>query len=348
MSPAADAAPISDAEADGLFAAFTDEPALVIAVSGGPDSTALMALMARWRGRLRRGPDLVAVTIDHGLRPESAREARAVKRLAKRLGVTHRTLRWLGAKPTTGLQERARDARYRLLGEAARRAGARCVLTGHTRDDQAETVMIRLARGSGLTGLAAMAAVTPVAGFFLVRPLLAVDKARLIATLHARAIPFAEDPSNRDPRFTRVRMRALMPALAAEGLQPRRLALLAHRLRRADTALEAMVSEAGMRLCGGAWPADGPVAFDRALFAQLPEELALRLLGRAIAQTGDEGAVELAKLEALSAALKAGLAAPGTRLKRTLAGALVTLGDAVTVARAPARRYRGSRPKVVS
>lgn len=348
MSPAAAAAPISDAEADGLFAAFADEPALVLAVSGGPDSTALMALMARWRGRLRRGPDLVAVTIDHGLRPESAREARAVKRLAKRLGIAHRTLRWQGPKPTTGLQERARDARYRLLGQAARRAHARCVLTGHTLDDQAETVLIRLARGSGLTGLAAMAAVTPVAGFFLARPLLTVGKARLIATLRTLAIPFAEDPSNRDPRFTRVRMRALMPALAAEGLQPRRLALLAHRLRRADAALEAAVSEVGARLCGGAWPAPGPVAFERDLFAQLPEELALRLLGRAIAQTGDEGAVELAKLEALAAALKAALAAPGTRFKRTLAGALVIVGNAVTVARAPARRYRGSRPKVVS
>jgi tRNA(Ile)-lysidine synthase len=336
---------ISVGEADALFATLVDEPALVLAVSGGPDSTALMWLLARWRRRRRRGPDLVAVTVDHGLRPESVGEAAAVKRLARQLGIPHRTLRWRGDKPSTGLQERAREERYRLLGEAARRAKARCVVTAHTLDDQAETVMIRMTRGSGLTGLSAMAAVTPVDGFFLVRPLLDVPKARLLATLAAERIGSAQDPSNRDPRFTRVRIRDLMPALAAEGLSARRLAVLARRLRRADLALEATCDAAGARLAGGEWPRQRPVVLDRDGFARLPDELALRLLGRAVAQVGDEGPVELAKLEALMMAVRAVLTASG-RLRRTLAGAVVTVSDAISIDRAPPRRYQGSQPKV--
>jgi tRNA(Ile)-lysidine synthase len=336
---------ISDAEADALFAPLAKEPALVLAVSGGPDSTALLWLAARWRRRRRRGPTLLAVTIDHGLRPEGAREAAGVKRFARKLGIAHRTLRWRGDKPTSAVQERARHERYRLLGVAARIAKARCIVTAHTLDDQAETVLIRMARGSGLTGLAGMAVVTPVAGLFLMRPLLGVAKARLVATLQAANIPYVSDPSNRDPRFTRVRMRTLAPVLEAEGLSARRLGVLAGRLRRAETALDALADDAGARLAGGKWPRQRPIVLDRAGLAELPDELALRVIGRAVAQVGDEGPVELAKLEALMMAVHTALATSG-RLRRTLAGALVTVAGQVTVDRAPPRRYPGSRSKV--
>src|SRR3984893_10263146 len=161
---------LSDAEADELFADLAAEPALVLAVSGGPDSTALMFLAAHWRSRRNPAPRLCAVTIDHGLRPEARREAAAVKRLAEKLGVAHRTMRWSGPKPSTGLQEKARAARYRLLHAAARAAKARCVLTAHTLDDQAETVLFRMARGSGLAGLAAMARVVPLAQLLSGKP----------------------------------------------------------------------------------------------------------------------------------------------------------------------------------
>src|SRR3954452_18242929 len=120
--------PISESEAAALFGALDAIPALVLAVSGGPDSTALLWLAARWRDGLEHAPKLIAVTVDHGLRPESAREALQVKRLAARLGVDHRTLRWTGRKPASGLPEAARNARYRLLGDIARRSGARHVL----------------------------------------------------------------------------------------------------------------------------------------------------------------------------------------------------------------------------
>jgi len=346
---AADQTAISDAEADLIFADLIDQPALVLAVSGGPDSTALMWLAARWRKRHRRAPKLMAVTVDHGLRPAARREAADVKRLAKRLGVAHRTLRWTGRKPATALQEKARAARYQLIAAAAARARATCVLTAHTIDDQAETILFRLARGSGLAGLAGMARVRPLVmpatGVFLVRPLLELPKSRLLATLRAAGVAAADDPSNRDPRFARTRLRALMPALAREGLDAQRFARLAQRARRADAAIELAVAAAAEALTAGHWPNHGStgarIMFPAQGFAALPAEVGLRLLGRAIDWVGDEGPVELGKLEALAAAL-ATAGAGQERLRRTLAGAVVTLGDdRIAVERAPPRRQRG-------
>lgn len=331
---------VSPIEAKALFSEIADMPAVVLAVSGGPDSTALMVLAARWARARKRRPRLLAVTVDHGLRRESAREAAAVGRLARRLGLTHRVLRWRGGKPKTGLQEAARTARYRLLAGFARKTGASAVLTAHTRDDQAETVLLRMARGSGLTGLGAMARRSVVPGqeeITLLRPLLDIPKARLLATLRAAKIAFSEDPSNTDPRFTRARLRMLMPALAAEGLDARRLAVLARRLRRADAALESAVDQAMAELLRPGATARS-VSMEAAGLSRLPAEIALRLIGRAVSQAGDEGPVELAKLEALMAAL-ADAIAKNVRFRRSLAGAVITFsGGKVTVETAPARR----------
>jgi tRNA(Ile)-lysidine synthase len=334
-----------------LFSDLVSTPAIVLAVSGGPDSMALLLLAARWRAGRKRGPKLLAVTIDHGLRPESAREAAQVKRAARKLGVAHLTLRWTGRKPSTGLQEKARQARYRLLSAAAARAGAAHVLTAHTLDDQAETVLMRLVRGSGLAGLGGMgrvsplpvherapALVAPADQLLLLRPLLDVAKARLIATLKAAPIPFVDDPSNANPRFTRVRMRALMPALVGEGLGATRLALLARRMRRAEAALESAVDRAVADLSSGPWRDTMPIVIAGRGFADLPAEVGLRLLGHAVTHAGDEGPVELGKLEALQAALLRKPPASG-RFRRTLAGAIVTLtADRLVVERAPPRR----------
>jgi tRNA(Ile)-lysidine synthase len=343
--PTADQA-VLDGEASALFRGLEDLRGLVLAVSGGPDSTALLVLAARWAKRTKPAPKLVAVTIDHGLRPEAAREAALVKRLARQLGVPHHTLRWRGNKPRAGLQEAARNARYELLAQAAAREGFAHIATAHTLDDQAETVLFRLARGSGVFGLAGMAhaAPLPVRGerkIFLIRPLLHVPKARLIATLKAAKIRYSEDPSNHDPRFTRPRLRTLMPALAREGLDARGLARLALRLRRAEATIAVAVDAARAALAPPPWPQRGPIAFETARFADLPAEVALRLLGEAIAHCGDEGPVELAKLEALYEALRQAR----SRLRRTLAGALITLGaDRLTVERAPARRRLAMPP----
>ncbi|TCU63218.1 tRNA(Ile)-lysidine synthase [Bradyrhizobium sp. R2.2-H] len=347
-----DDSPISAREAKRLFAGLRAAPALVLAVSGGPDSVALMWLAARWRRSLARGPLLTVVTIDHGLRREAAREAREVKRLAAGLGLPHRTLRWRGTKPKAGLPAAAREARYRLLADAARAAGASHVLTAHTRDDQAETLLMRLFRGSGLAGLSAMAPLSERDGIVLVRPLLDVPKSQLIATLRRAKVGFAEDPTNRDTAFTRPRLRALLPLLAAEGGDARNLARLATRLARANAAVDVLAdgAERFLRLRDrGVAPQAGGRSFEASAFAALPEEVRLRLLLRAINALGHEGPAELGKVETLMSALDqavaASLRARATGrpvLKQTLAGALISLaGGRIHIAPAPARRRTG-------
>ena len=325
--PDDDHAPISVQQAKDLFAHWKAAPALVLAVSGGPDSLALMWLAARWRRALTRGPRLIAVTVDHGLRPEAAREARDVKRLAHTLDVPHRTLRWIGAKP-----------------KAARASGATHVLTAHTRDDQAETLLMRILRGSGIAGLAAMARETEREGVWLARPLLDVPKSRLVATLGRAKIAFADDPTNRDMSFTRPRLRALMPALVEEGGDSRNLARLATRLARANAAIEVLADGAERYLALRDRDDASRFGFDAGAFAGLPEEIRLRLLKRAIDRAGHEGPAELGKVEALLAVLDQAIAngERQARLKQTLAGAAISLiGGRIHVDPAPPRR--GSR-----
>jgi tRNA(Ile)-lysidine synthase len=356
-----DNSPISLREARRLFADWSSAPALVLAVSGGPDSVALMWLAARWRAARARGPRLLAVTVDHGLRAGSAREAREVKRLARELALPHRTLRWTGAKPATGVPASARAARYRLLAQAARSTGATHILTAHTRDDQAETLLMRLLRGSGIAGLSAMARETAREGLVLARPFLDVPKSRLVATLQRAGVGFADDPTNRDKAFTRPRLRALLPELAAEGGDARSLARLAGRLARANAAIEILADGAerylALRHLHGwdqakdrAWHIDAAAStFDAGLFARLPEEIRLRLLMRAINRFGHEGPAELGKVESLLEALDARqaellrrrAAKPAARLRQTLAGALVSLGGGlIRIEPAPPRRRR--------
>ena len=163
---------------------------------------------------------------------------------AQSLELEHRTLRWNGAKPKTGVPAAAREARYRLLAQVARQGGATHIVTAHTRDDQAETLLMRMLRGSGIAGLAAMARESERDGVRLVRPLLEISKAQLIATLTRAKIAFADDPTNRDTNFTRPRLRALMPQLAAEGGDAKNLARLASRLARANAAVEILADGA--------------------------------------------------------------------------------------------------------
>jgi tRNA(Ile)-lysidine synthase len=364
--PDDDHSPISAQNAKRLFADWKTAPVIVLAVSGGPDSIALMWLAARWRRTLARGPRLIAVTVDHGLRAEAKAEARDVKRLARALDLPHRTMRWTGAKPKTGLPAAARAARYRLLAQAARASGATHILTAHTRDDQAETLLMRLLRGSGIAGLAAMARQSERDGVLLARPFLHVSKSQLIATLKKAKLGFADDPTNRDPSFTRPRLRTLMPVLAAEGGDTRNLARLASRLARANQAVEVLVDGAerylALRDRKASRPEPGAGAkafkaktsdakiFDAEAFVAMPEEIRLRLLKRAIDRFGHEGPAELGKVEALLAVVDRAVAESRrgrlpslsqSRLKQTLAGALVSLIDGrIRVEPAPPRRSR--------
>jgi tRNA(Ile)-lysidine synthase len=337
--------PLTAADAAVLFRPFASEDALIVAVSGGPDSVALLALLAEWAGQGR--PRLLAVTVDHGLRPEAAQEALMVGELCAGLGVEQRTRRWLGNKPQTGVQEKARSARYRLLAEEATAFGASAIVTAHTADDQAETLLMRMAAGSGLAGLAGMAQRSAVNGIVLARPLLGIAKSRLVATCEARGLSFVRDPSNDDPRFTRIRWRRLLPELVESGLTAERLGQLARRLARADEALDRLALRAL-----AAVPAGGEAGqrwFDFARLSEEPEEIVVRSLALALAAAQDGAAeavapLRLARLEDCAQALIAAARA-GRALRRTLGGFRLSLAaDGVLTLVREGERRRGVRP----
>jgi tRNA(Ile)-lysidine synthase len=338
------AAPVADDELDALFALFPSTGRVILAVSGGADSTALMLLARRWRTRQSEGPDLVVATVDHALRTGSRKEAEQVCALARTLGLPCDLLTWTGPKPSTGIEAAARDARHALLAEFADRCGAAHVALGHTLDDQAETVLMRLAAGSAPAGLAGMRARETRDGLSMLRPLLGIRKERLIATLRRAGIEWIEDPTNADQRFARARLRAARAALAREGLTPERLARLAQRMARYEDVV-----------AGGAHAAremmrhpDRPARLNGAALVAVPEELALRVLAaeiRDLVGGRDKGArpARLHRLEALWKELRPALIA-GRSAKRTLGGALIAVDSdrSILVTRAPPRRAHAS------
>jgi tRNA(Ile)-lysidine synthase len=299
------------------FSCLEPFPSAVLAVSGGPDSMALMSLARRWAAlKSREFASFAVVTIDHALRPESALEAAFVGEQAREMGFLHAVIEWTGAKPKTGLQAAARQARYDLLFEfcAARCMG--CVVTAHTADDQAETFLMRLRRGSGVDGLAGMGPASSRGGGALVRPLLGFSKARLTAYLRASSTPFIQDPSNENEAFERVRLRRAMKALAAAGIGRPSLTMAASRIGRSRDALVKIaddffadhfrVSPLGRGECGVE------------AFHAVPEDIALRVLARAVALVGGEQeAPRLMRTERLLERLRAG------EVRATLGGCIV-------------------------
>src|SRR5438876_4631205 len=204
------------ADALDRIGGFEARPVIAVAVSGGPDSMALAILADRWARQ--RGGQAWALTVDHRLRPESAAEAQAVAEWLIARAIAHEVLVWADPKPAGGIQEAARAARYRLLTMWCRDRVCLHLLTAHHREDQAETHLIRRRAGSGIDGLAGMSAVREMPGLRLVRPLLQVPKARLLALLAAERQPFLSDPSNQNPAFERSRLRQGGAALADAAL----------------------------------------------------------------------------------------------------------------------------------
>jgi tRNA(Ile)-lysidine synthase len=250
-----------------------------VAVSGGSDSLALMFFLRDWAKDAGLPPPVV-LCVDHALRQESAGEARKVMRWAKAAGLRARLLVRKSKAPRADIEAAAREARYRLMGEWAQRNDVKAIYVGHTRDDQAETFLLRLARGSGVDGLAAMRTVAPYPlqefrGLALVRPLLAFGREVLRDALRARHQGWLDDPMNADPRFARVRIRNAWPTLEAIGLSKDRLADAAAHLARARAALDTVSQAVLARAC----------RFDRAealldpvALTGAPRELGLRAL----------------------------------------------------------------------
>ena len=269
---------IDDHEAAALFSRYlAGNTGLVLAVSGGSDSMALLHLVARWNGALepQARPTIQVVTVDHGLRPEAVAEAEFVMREAAALELPAQILRWDGPHPETGVPAAARQARYALMAQVCRQRQA-VLVTAHTLDDQAETLVMALARGAGVDGLSAMQPQTDLDGLTVIRPFLEISRARLRATLTQSGVSWVEDPTNRDVAYERVRVREALKQLEQQGVSRADLARSSNRLSRARRALvyaaniltrDAVVHEA-----------TGFARIRREPFFMAPDEIQLRCL----------------------------------------------------------------------
>ncbi len=254
------------------------EGRVAVAVSGGGDSVALLLLMDVWAQA--NGREIAVVTVDHGLRPEAVAEAAYVASLCAEMRLTHQTLKWSGWNGKGNLQNAARMARRELIGGWAKTQGIGTVVTGHTRNDQAETFLMRLARGSGVDGLAGIYQVSEVDNVIWMRPLLDIGREELRGFLRARGIRWIEDPSNEDTRFNRIKIRKGMAALEELGLGVAVLSETAKRMQRARDALEQMTLSLAQDV---AEPREsGAVRLQMDAFLSAPIEAQLRLLAHMI------------------------------------------------------------------
>lgn len=320
-------------ELQTLFAAVAGQPVIALAVSGGADSLALMLLAQRWVAGLQNPPKLIVYSLDHGLRPEAAGEVAMVLKAASALGLVARGLAWTGPKPSSGMQAAARLARYRLMGAAMAEDGATVLVTAHHRQDQAETVLMRMAHGSGIEGLKGMTAVAEIEGVTVHRPLLSIDPTALRElVLEAGLVP-AEDASNADPHYERVRWRQAMPGLAALGLDSASIGLFAERMAEADAAIAQMADGCFaeiVRLDGF-----GAARIELAPFNGLSAAISTRLLGRVLNIVGGRQKPRaLGQVERLRQSIASDTLAKST----TVLGCVVRIKDgAIAVAREPGR-----------
>lgn len=221
---------------------FLDEKNLAVAVSGGADSLALAILLSEWCQD--KNIKLHALTVDHGLRAESASEAKYVAKNLKKFGVIHKTLLWDGVKPKTKIQEAAREARYHLMSTYCSTKKINFLFLGHHGQDQIETILFRMAKGTGLDGLTGMHPVTILENeISLARPLLLVSHKDLCDTLKAKNIDWIEDPSNENNKYARVRIRNVIDALENEGLTPSRISSLSDRVIKSIQLIDYLIDK---------------------------------------------------------------------------------------------------------
>ncbi|MDR1026797.1 MAG: tRNA lysidine(34) synthetase TilS [Rickettsiales bacterium] len=266
---------------------------IAAAVSGGPDSMAMLEWLRA------AGAKIVALTIDHGLRAESAAEAAAVAAHCAKIGVPHTILKWTGAKPTTGVEEAARAARYELMTDFCRKNNIGVIATAHHQDDQIETFWMNLARGSGVYGLSGMREISERDGMIIFRPLLATPRSELRAYCDEKNIPYFMDAMNEDEKYLRVRVRKTREDL---GITDDKIALAIENISRARDALETEAAALARKLHG---------EFDAAELLAAPDEIRFRALSIAL---GDEYPLRLEQIKNAFAQLDTGNA------KFTLAG----------------------------
>lgn len=316
-----------------LFAPLEAFVRIGIAVSGGPDSVALMVLVARWAMEQKSPPSLFVYCVDHGLRSAACEETAFVAREAEKLNIPARVLMWEGDKPETGLMAAARIARYRLIGAAMKKDRVEILLTGHHAHDQAETILMRLAHGSGLGGLGGMNMFSTVENVKICRPLLQIPPASLRQVVEEIGIVAVADPSNKDDNFERVRWRQMLPKLADMDLDANRFLLFAKRIRRAEHSLAEQASKVFSKY--SQIDGFGVVRIDRQEFDQQSDELKVRMVQKALRIAGGEQKpFSLGPIEELVAQM----AGEQAIVKQTLLGCVIEQrGPDFVFAREPSR-----------
>ena len=300
-------------DCERLFAALRGERHVALAVSGGSDSMALLRLADQWSNETVK---FSVLTVDHGLRPEAAAEAARVAEWCASLGLEHHKLRWEGTKPKTGLQAKARVARYDLLCDWCKANQVNFLLTGHTMDDQAETVLMRQQRTDTAESLAGIWETTVWDGVNVFRPLLGQSRADLRAYLTGLGQPWIEDPSNSDSRFERVRVRQILAQDGKPDLQKIELADIAERAGRAARAL-ALATEQWINGQLTSY-SEGFGAVPRAGFCELDPSLQRRVLQQLLLIYGAGNRAEPGELDYLAKWIREhGIS------RRTLGGAML-------------------------
>ena len=352
--PAADqeALPVSDEQFADTVGEFSKLSHLALAVSGGADSTFLMCMFARQQGLHEKHgthfPHLSVLTVDHGLRPASSDEVKIVVQKAKSLGLPVKALKWEHAGITSGVQDQARRARYRLMIEAVKEIGADALLTAHNLEDQVETMLMRMGRGSGIDGLSGMTRTIETDGIKIIRPMLGISRKQILATLKHLDETWIEDPSNQDDRFERVRIRELIGHLSAADIVPEKLALSIERLGRAKQALNYYTDQFIAKHVEQ--HTSGFCEINRDEFVNLPEDVAIRVVNSLLQKYG--GGSDYSSLSSLEELFDWLNRAPyredsenRTASGRTLSGCLLRLRKkSILIGRDPGRIDKAGEP----
>ena len=275
---------VSSELAAELFSPLKNLPALAVAVSGGADSLALLYLYSNWKKENAPSQDSLVLTVDHKLRKQSRAEARGVAEICNRIGLPHKILVWNEEHPKSNIQAVAREKRYELMESEMTKIGIKHLLLAHHKNDQAETFLNRLARGSGVYGLAAMSKQVNFGNLVLLRPLLDVTKDQLIATLETADWSWFEDQTNKDLKYLRTKIRNLIPVLEDVGITVERLAGTAQRMQRVVSALNYSIDVLA-KIAIERHPA-GPTKLDVKSILDAPEEISMRLLANLVCVVG--------------------------------------------------------------
>lgn len=260
---------------------FSVSKNLAVAVSGGGDSIALTMLLANWAKD--KGISIHALTVDHGLRPESTEEAKTVSRILKPFGISHKILTWEGKKPKTRIQELARQARYQLMSDYCLTHRIPYLCVAHHAQDQMETILFRMAKGTGIDGLAGMRPVHILEnGLIILRPLLSLSHEDLLATLKSENINWIEDPSNKNNVYARVRMRQTLQSLENEGLSSTRISSLSNRIIQSVQLIDYFIEKEYSSILLSMHPQHIEIDFNR--FLDLPIEGKIRILALLISK----------------------------------------------------------------